>query len=319
LHDYIGKIELGSGGLPWLSRVEVRTSERGGAKSYLRLIKTALELRSKRPIVLLAPLLVDRLRNALWIRLIGARISVGETGKWTKIGFDRSVMRQPGVHKVERFIQFGVKAGFPDLIEPDVRIPVSADEKAEARSKMPGWNPQQRWVVMAPGSGKVEAHKRWPTICFQKLTGLLLKQSSQIRIAILGSKEERDLLESVIRGADFDTGRCHIFSEEDVVSALALLTQCHCIVCGCSGAAHMAAAAGIPIVGLFGPTNPKETGPYSKQLCVVNLGMECSPCYGKDFNTGCGDPICMSMIEPQKVFKEVYEILENVSCDLYED
>ncbi len=75
----------------------------------------------------------------------------------------------------------------------------------------------------------------------------------------------------------------------------------------------MAGAAEIPIVGLFGISNPGFTGAYSKQMRVVRLGLECSPCYRLGLLKGCGDPICMSLITPQLVLSHVLESLNGTT------
>lgn len=295
--------------VPWSTNVELWTTERGGAKNYLMLIQTAFSLRAKHPSMFLAPLLVDRFRNAIWAQLISAAISVGPTGKWSRIAFTRSVRKEPGMHKVEYFIQCGVAAGLPEIINPDVRLPVSSELQSQARSRMPGWSPEQCWIALGPGSGQLEAFKRWPPTHFQKLAGMLLQHSAHIRLALFGSRSERKLLESVLKGADFDISRCFLFASDDFCGALALLTQCHCIVAGCAGLLHMATAAGIPVVGLYGPSNPGFEGAYSKNHYAIRLGLKCSPCSRFGFTKGCSKPVCMSLIKPETVFNAVIHML----------
>jgi ADP-heptose:LPS heptosyltransferase len=298
--------------VPWRTNVEVWTAERGGGKNYLKLVRTAFALRLKRPSVFLAPLLVDRLRNAIWIRLISAPISVGPTGEWSSTAFTRSVENESGMHKVEYFIRCGVAAGFPHVSNPDVRLPVSPESRFQALSKMPGWGPEQRWIALGPGSGEAEVFKRWPPTHFKKLAGLLLKHSPHIRIALFGSLAERELLEAILQRADFDISRCFLYAGFDFRAALALLTQCRCMVAGCAGLLHMAAGAGIPVVGLYGPSNPGFEGAYSKYHYSIRVGLGCSPCYRKGFTQGCGHPICMSLIKPETVSEAVIHMLEGL-------
>jgi ADP-heptose:LPS heptosyltransferase len=295
--------------VPWTGRVLVWPGEMRGV---IRRVRTGLVLRAMRPDALLAPMFVDRLQNVLWIRLVGACKSVGPGGKWARLGYGRSVEAQPGMHKVERFVQCGVEAGFPRLVDPDVTVPISEERKAKARAMMPGWRPDQQWIAFGPGSGVVEAHKRWPIERFRTLAGMLLEHSRGVRIVVFGSAAERELLESVVRCADFDVSRCVVFAGSDFQSSIALLSQCHCMVSGCSGAAHMAAAAGTWVVGLYGPTNPGGTGPAHGRLRVVRAGLTCSPCYRVGFVEGCGDPVCMSLIRPEAVFKAIVDSLNGI-------
>lgn len=298
--------------VPWRTNVEVQSTERGGAKNYLKLFQTAFNLRRKHPSIFLAPLLADRFINAIWARLIGARISVGPPGKWAGIAFTRVVENEPGMHRVDCFIQFGVAAGFSEIIKPDGILPVSSELQSQARSLMPGWSPEQCWVALGPGSGQLEAFKRWPPSHFQELARMLLHQSVHVRIALFGSSSERKLLESVLEGADFDINRCSLFASDDFCGTLSLLTQCHCMVAGCAGLLHMATAAGIPVVGLYGPSNPGFEGAYSKDHYAIRLGLKCSPCYRFGFTNGCDEPVCMTLIKPETVFNAVNHMLKGL-------
>jgi ADP-heptose:LPS heptosyltransferase len=138
---------------------------------------------------------------------------------------------------------------------------------------------------------------------------MLLQHSDHIRVALFGSSSERKLLESVLKGADFDISRSSLFASDDFYGALALLTQCHCMVAGCAGLLHMATAAGIPVVGLYGPSNPGFEGAYSKNHYALRRGLKCSPCYRTGFTRGCGEPVCMSLIKPETVFGAVIHML----------
>ena len=76
-----------------------------------------------------------------------------------------------------------------------------------------------------------------------------------------------------------------------------------------SGPMHIAAALGVPVVALFGPTDPEKTGPYgwkkNKNLKVIRTSVPCSPCFKKK----CKDPVCMSGITVEKVLEEIREYL----------
>ncbi len=296
----------------WVGNIEVWKVPRGGIKSSFGLINTALKIRKRHPSVVIAPLLADRLKNLCWMKLIGSGISAGQTGKWARFAFSRPLKKEPGFHHVDFFLHCGAEAGFSQIVEPDIRIPVSEELQMRARSKMPGWNADQKWIALGPGSGERESFKRWPASHFRELVGLLLGRSEQIRIALFGSPEERGLLESIVSGTDFDTSRCFCFPDERFGSALSLVSQCHCMVAGCAGPLHMAAAAGIPVVGLYGPSNPGLEGAYCKRHYAVRVGLECSPCCGEGPNKSCVNPICMSLIRPESVYRAVTDTLDGL-------
>lgn len=59
----------------------------------------------------------------------------------------------------------------------------------------------------------------------------------------------------------------------------ALIHRCHLFVSNCSGLIHVAAAHKVPIVGIYGPTNPTWDKPWKTEAIVVTKGLPCSPCF----------------------------------------
>lgn len=72
-----------------------------------------------------------------------------------------------------------------------------------------------------------------------------------------------------------------------------------------SGPMHIAAAVGTPVVALFGPTDPRRTGPYGAQHLVVRKEMACSPCFRKQ----CPTRACMEEISVEEVWEGIKERL----------
>ena len=65
---------------------------------------------------------------------------------------------------------------------------------------------------------------------------------------------------------------------------------------------HVAAALGKPLVALFGPTEPRRTGPYGQLENVLRLDLPCSPCL-KSFCTWKNPNECLTAISPPMVFE----------------
>src|SRR5207249_4309342 len=57
----------------------------------------------------------------------------------------------------------------------------------------------------------------------------------------------------------------------------ALLCQCHLFIGNDSGAMHIAAAVGLPVVAVFGPTDPQGTAPVTPRSTIVQQKPYCSP------------------------------------------
>jgi ADP-heptose:LPS heptosyltransferase len=68
---------------------------------------------------------------------------------------------------------------------------------------------------------------------------------------------------------------------------------------------HIAAAFGVPVVAIFGPTNPVRTGPYGRNHAIVISDIECAPCYKKN----CKSVKCMDDISVERVYKAILEVI----------
>ena len=71
-----------------------------------------------------------------------------------------------------------------------------------------------------------------------------------------------------------------IFTGKTAIADLpALLSQCHLFIGNDSGAMHVAAAVGWPVVAIFGPTDPEGTAPVTPRCTIVQEKPYCSPCF----------------------------------------
>lgn len=78
----------------------------------------------------------------------------------------------------------------------------------------------------------------------------------------------------------------------------ALLAECHLFIGNDSGAMHVAAAVGLPVVAVFGPTDPFGTAPVTPRSTVVQDRPYCSPCFLRRCPT---DHRCMKRVTPDMV------------------
>lgn len=78
----------------------------------------------------------------------------------------------------------------------------------------------------------------------------------------------------------------------------ALLSQCDLFLGNDSGAMHVASAVGLPVVAVFGPTDPEGTSPVTTRYSIVQQKPYCSPCFLKQCPT---DHRCMKNVTPDMV------------------
>ena len=73
---------------------------------------------------------------------------------------------------------------------------------------------------------------------------------------------------------------------------------------------HIADALGIKTLSIFGPTNPKVVGAYSKNADYIEHNCECKYCYGTSRYITCTDRKCLNEIKVQEVLDEIKRILK---------
>jgi heptosyltransferase-1 len=134
---------------------------------------------------------------------------------------------------------------------------------AEARDRAAAWrgahgiSPADRVVIIFP-STRGEP-KRWPVESFRELARRLLADG-RVRILMLGGPGEERLLESARQGLPAD--RAHVWAPGPIEDLTEVIRGAHFAIGNDTGPLHIAAAHGVPSLGLFGPTQGARNGPY---------------------------------------------------------
>lgn len=129
-------------------------------------------------------------------------------------------------------------------------------------------------IGLIPGSENMPA-KRWPVAHWRTLISALPTQ----RILVLGTASDRPIAEAVCAG--FESGRVeNLAGTTDLPGFCARLTECRVLVTNDTGGLHLANALGVPLVGLFGPTNPVRTGPVFTAPARILQPPGCPPTGG---------------------------------------
>lgn len=233
------------------------------------------------------------LRSAVIAKLTGSQLRIGfsdaREGAW--IFYNRTVTGGKDIHAVDRYLKIAAALGC-DIT--DVRFPLPPP-KPPAEVPVPGLIPGM-YVVMAPGARG--APKRWPAGRFGEVAAAL-----PLRTIVIGSRGDAALGREVEAASG---GKALSIAGKTGLPALVeVIRQSSLMVCNDTGPMHIAAALGVPVVALFGPTNPAQTGPYGTLQRVIRAGSPCAPCYRK----GCKTMECMTMIKVKEVQKAVNELL----------
>ncbi len=191
-------------------------------------------------------------------------------------------------------------------IEPDFdapRLPVTAKALARAASSLDaaGVDRDGPLALLAPGAA-FGWTKRWPPERYGALGDLLTARG--LGCAVVVGPGEESLGTAVAASA---RSRLPVVGADlDPLELLALLSCVRVVVANDSGPMHLAAAAGVPVVAFFGPTDPGRTAPAGVPSRVLDRYVFCSPCYLKQCPYG---HECMREITVEDALRAVDEVI----------
>ena len=160
------------------------------------------------------------------------------------------------------------------------------------------------WIALQPGARW--ENKRWPVEHFAELVRRLAANFSGAHFAILGSGDDKPLGEIISRAAP---ERClNLCGATSLPEMIEWIRLCDLMITNDTGPMHAAAALGKPLIALFGPTEPRRTGPYGQLENVLRIELPCSPCL-KSFCTWKNPNECLTAILPATVFERAQKQL----------
>jgi lipopolysaccharide heptosyltransferase II len=160
-------------------------------------------------------------------------------------------------------------------------------------------------IGMQPGSGNNMLCKRWPVENFAKLADILISKY-KAKIIFFGGGDNKTLLSSIV---SLMMRKPLIICGEKLLRTSAIIEKCNIFISNDSGLAHIAAAVGVPVVSMFGATNPARTGPCGKDVIIVKNNAPCAPCHtfktARLNNCPIKTNICMKSISVENVLDAI--------------
>ncbi|HUA67180.1 MAG TPA: glycosyltransferase family 9 protein, partial [Candidatus Saccharimonadales bacterium] len=162
-----------------------------------------------------------------------------------------------------------------------------------------------KWIVVQPGARW--SNKRWPVEFFAQLVRLIIQRFSNTRFVILGGEKDNMLGEIISR---IESERClNLCGQTSLPEMVEWVRLADLMITNDTGPMHVAAALGKPLVALFGPTEPRRTGPYRQLNSVVRIDLPCSPCLKSHCHYEKKNE-CLNALTPAIVFDRVQKQLQ---------
>jgi heptosyltransferase II len=154
-------------------------------------------------------------------------------------------------------------------------------------------------LALAPGAAFGPA-KCWPASYFAEV--IKQKVAEGWQCWLFGSEADRAICEQIITLANIAPADYQNFSGRTTLAeTIYLLSAVRAVLTNDSGLMHVAAALNKPLIALFGPTSPHFTPPLSDDAQIMQIHLECQPCFKR--TCPLGHHRCMQDLVPQKVLQ----------------
>jgi len=146
---------------------------------------------------------------------------------------------------------------------PPTRLWASVAAKAKADALLAPYG-QKQWIFLAPKTNS--AAKDWAIENFAELAKKLYKEN--IAFGVMASEAQKESVQFLVNAIPKEN-MLDLSGKTDLLTAFALLERAKLFIGNDSGLFHMAAAAGIPCVGIYGPSNDKVYAPRGNHVKIV--------------------------------------------------
>ena len=154
-------------------------------------------------------------------------------------------------------------------------------------------------VGLAPGAAYGHA-KRWPPSRVAELIARLVRERDAVCVMVgaAGDREAGREIESLLPSG---VRAVNLIGRTDLRDFAGVLARCRSFVSNDSGAMHLAAALGVPVTAIFGPTDERATAPLGDHDVLLHQ-VFCRPCMLRECPI---DHRCMKRIGVDRVFDSV--------------
>lgn len=293
--------------------------EQGSRKSPVSLWKNLKQLQGLGADVAIQTLASHGSYGNLLLGATKARIRCGfESGRFTD-RLTHSLPIRDGVHYVTQNLDLLRRLGHFAIQDPDDRfLPLlengsakfsgsGIDSSGRNGASSPG-SKFGRYILISTGCDPRLFFKRWPD---RNWSDLVQRANNRgVKSVFVGDSLESVRIESILAGTD---GGLNLAGQTNLADLAALIGHSEAVVGTDGMVLHLAAAMGRACVGLFGPTDPSEVGPFGDEHQIVRLGLPCSPCYGfRNVGKGisCRTYECMRYLSVDLVFERLVIAME---------
>jgi heptosyltransferase II len=161
-------------------------------------------------------------------------------------------------------------------------------------------------LALCPGA-EFGPSKRWPEAHYAEVACAMLERGWQI--AIFGSEKDRTVAQTIIDllPPTLRARVANLAGATQLEQAVDLLSAATAVVSNDSGLMHIAAATGRPLVVVYGSTSPSFTPPLSQHVEILQIPVDCGPCFKRECPLG--HLKCLNDLKPERVIGALKKLL----------
>ena len=164
--------------------------------------------------------------------------------------------------------------------EPPLEFPLPENETQFASKYLDEIGIRENELVIGfhPGCATLKNHikRRWEPEKFAELGNKLIEKHAT-KILIFGGPDEKELKNNI--NSLIGSEKVSVIKTETLTKSSAIMKRCNVFVTNDSSQMHIAAALGLKVVAIIGPTNQNYIYPWETEHQIVSLNLDCSPCF----------------------------------------
>jgi heptosyltransferase-2 len=248
-----------------------------------------------------------------WLSSIPARIGYATDGRGWLLSHAVPLPPKQTLHQTRYYQQLVQAITQVPSQERNPKLVVSTNDQFVSQQLFTemGSSSNTLFVGINPGSVYGSA-KRWRSERFAEVGDRLVEQIhgkypefSSVRCVLIGGKGEEALGMEIAK--QMHTKPIVLSGQTTIQELMSLLTNCAVVVTNDTGPMHLAQALGVPVVAVFGSTDPESTGPVGDEFCLIREQVRCSPCLLRSCPI---DHRCMTNISTDQVVRTVMDRMD---------
>jgi len=244
--------------------------------------------------------------------------------KTQKIGFtnrgeehlDKKLLFSYDIHVMKNYFLLLQEFFNIEISEDDFQVDFNYPEIAEESTR--GHRAQQKSFVIHPGCTEYWPYRGWSAKKFAQTISFL--QDNDFNVILTGKGADQNIIHGIFQYCDEESRKnITVVMDKDIYERAAVVKQASGLLCSETGVLHFARAYQVPVLALFGPSNPEHTGAIGLgRFTHIRNDFPCGPCnyysaYRTEDKANCIDgqiPPCMQSISIEQVKIGLTQILQ---------